>query len=1139
MTVINDTRVVRLQRTAARTGHQHSADERIVEEVSNELVTVADVVSLPPGSLITLQRGPGAGLTEEGSVLNTARNDIGGVAAAGQTTSVTFDSEDAGVTAAAIFATEIDFALTLSAAGEYAVNYKTFQVKTYTPVPTTVGSRILISYAWAPIREYLEWVPEDLIPDLEAFGDGPHEAGGGGGGSNVIAGCNVDINDQDGYSEVSVDVTSLAGPGLLVSFDDDGCPRLEVDPVDIGTVQPGNNMEGFIDGYSGVLTIGLDIQSIAGDGLIVVPGPGGENELEVQLDAYQIPFDDTNSPFATGTNVQEALESIDAYLNDLTGDVIRINKLGSEAFNAPANTIYDFGTEQYEVGSGRLIVYVNGLFQNRFTDYAELSTTRILFSDPLADDDELDVIIFRGNFAGGQDLTSFNLQLGYDNLSTKEVSLDNGELSWIQTQPTGSALRLYSQSSLTTALNVLQDGSGPGITTKTVDQTNPALLVQTDTTSRNNLINSIIVDRTTSNILGSQNNIGSGLLTRLENAGTLLFNASRISSIATDTTDSSENVDWTLELMDDGSFGERLRVTSDGKVGIGTTTPLFKLSVDGIAAPTVDNTYGLGTAAYRWQDGYFGQAGLFLVTNMGETDEAHEWSFRVGAREFDGYLDIAHNGETQIVVSDDGYVSIGAITPNEYLTVGGVLSLQETISPETTVGFGKIFVKSDDNRLYFKNSLGVEIDLSTKSFQTAGSITLSVNSSSGSDTPTSTRPEVITDGYYGAEPFLTIQAAVDSVPNIVGDGHSVVINVESGSYAGFSISGKIVGSDQFSIVGATGIANIAAGITSGTATSGSINTLTRTGAGWTVDNLEGKYLSITGGTGAGGVYLIKSNTSDTITTVAEMSLAADATSEFEIIDSKANITSNGGDSAGIYINKFYGNILIFGLNIEGVTTAILGQASENIEIDRCYMATNTDGLSLIDVNKVTIKQSYLSGSTGTAASLSNVMSVPTESRGIMITDSSAGIVLGNTVFNMDGLFINNTTNNALNISHSRLVSINNLAIDTAVTGLSVLNSFIQLDNADISNCSTKTFDFSGTRAKFSTALTGTGNTGFGVLCNSPHSLVELNNFVPTITGTGGNASINGVDVISWGSTFNMNNTSSLNNITGARIVRFS
>jgi hypothetical protein len=45
---------------------------------------------------------------------------------------------------------------------------------------------------------------------------------------------------------------------------------------------------------------------------------------------------------------------------------------------------------------------------------------------------------------------------------------------------------------------------------------------------------------------------------------------------------------------------EKMRITNTGNVGIGTTTPSDKLTVDGIVAPSVDNTYSLGRSALRW-----------------------------------------------------------------------------------------------------------------------------------------------------------------------------------------------------------------------------------------------------------------------------------------------------------------------------------------------------------------------------------------------------------------------------------------------------------------------------------------------------------------------------------------------------------
>ncbi len=52
------------------------------------------------------------------------------------------------------------------------------------------------------------------------------------------------------------------------------------------------------------------------------------------------------------------------------------------------------------------------------------------------------------------------------------------------------------------------------------------------------------------------------------------------------------------------SIAEKVRVTGDGKVGIGTTAPSNKLGIEGIAAPETDNSYTLGTASKRWSEVY-------------------------------------------------------------------------------------------------------------------------------------------------------------------------------------------------------------------------------------------------------------------------------------------------------------------------------------------------------------------------------------------------------------------------------------------------------------------------------------------------------------------------------------------------------
>lgn len=199
---------------------------------------------------------------------------------------------------------------------------------------------------------------------------------------------------------------------------------------------------------------------------------------------------------------------------------------------------------------------------------------------------------------------------------------------------------------------------------------------------------------------------------------------------------------------------------------------------------------------------------------------------------------------------------------------------------------------------------------------TTGDIFLRV-ASGGSDAATIARPARILSGDFTATPFLTIQAALDTVPKILRSNLQIKLDVgdwDGAIGAGFTgdLKRPIVTNGAFPsirFVGDWALATLTTGVNTGTAGTGTGGITIKkpaAAADWTVNNLRGKFVRIVSGAGSPtsvtatdyqqNIALIRSNTIDTITTYGQQALPAtttlaaiDNTSVFEIVTPSASI----------------------------------------------------------------------------------------------------------------------------------------------------------------------------------------------------------------------------------------------------------
>ncbi len=203
----------------------------------------------------------------------------------------------------------------------------------------------------------------------------------------------------------------------------------------------------------------------------------------------------------------------------------------------------------------------------------------------------------------------------------------------------------------------------------------------------------------------------------------------------------------------------------------------------------------------------------------------------------------------------------------------------------------------------------------------------------------------------GTSACLTIQGAINKLAK--QRRYQATVNVAAGaSYAGFTISGFTVDPAYVTVATNTGILidgvlvnfTPATGTATGTATAGSAGsnttygTLTDGAQSWTVNDLRGQLVTITGGTGSGQIKVIVSNTA-TVLTIAGTWTAPTGTSTYAI------------QQPGVTISTAAPNILsplgaaTNAVNVAAVQIANNNLAASNITLRNITVGGSTNGVS--------------------------------------------------------------------------------------------------------------------------------------------------------------------------------------------------
>jgi len=426
--------------------------------------------------------------------------------------------------------------------------------------------------------------------------------------------------------------------------------------------------------------------------------------------------------------------------------------------------------------------------------------------------------------------------------------------------------------------------------------------------------------------------------------------------------------------------------------------------------------------------------------------------------------------------------------------------------------------------------------------ESVGDITLMVETT-GNDNDL-TRPQKISSGDWSTKPFLTIQAAIDALPSNLIKTHIVTVNVGAGTFAGFQVIGFSVRSTTsvftpFLIQGTRQTATPAIGPSSGVATGGGGRTLVLTGAGWTVDDLVGRYVRITAGAGAGQILLIAKNTTDTIyfSTIPSPAFAAGST--FVIEDLATIISSSSSySSASVVITRCTGGrVLIQDLKVASASSiSFLLSESMRSGFIRCvasYVTGASIGFNFNQIDMTTISNCGAVGPFGTGFQYQGIIYAVVS--GFLAYNCSTGINLSaiSWFFSSSSYLRNCSTGLAASNAEPQLIG---YMFEACSQGLSLEQvSSALLVNSVFDNCTSKNMSLRMANLIIRGTLTGTGSTGFGMNAKGAGNVVSLES-TPTVSGTLGGVTVDGTTDFTWAALASSDNYT-VDTVTGARIHR--